>query len=183
MLDQKPFVIFLAAFETHVHKASVSLLPVLAEFQFTTLNLGRGAFLAFRLIGPLVPNNDFAGAVISFRNRSLEGSIFKRMIFDLDGQPFVAGVEGRPFRHRPRFQYTTELEAQIIVKPPGRMFLDDKNLSAFVSSLAARFGSLPKPSLFSVLAQAWHVSRIIEPGSLFLVLDGLGCPPGRAQKR
>ena len=47
------------------------------------------------------------------------------MVLDADGEAFFRRVETRPARHRPAFQDAIELQAEIEVKPPRPMFLDD----------------------------------------------------------
>jgi hypothetical protein len=48
------------------------------------------------------------------------------MVLGLDGEPLLAGIEGRSARHRPRFQDAVALQAEIVMQPARRMLLDDE---------------------------------------------------------
>jgi hypothetical protein len=48
------------------------------------------------------------------------------MVFYVDSQPLLARVPARLFWYRPALEYTVELQAEVIVKPPGGVLLHDK---------------------------------------------------------
>ena len=70
--------------------------------------------------------SDRAAAVLPSRNDALEPAIFERVVLDMDRQALLAGIEARPFRHRPALQHPVELEPEIIMQPARGMLLDDK---------------------------------------------------------
>jgi hypothetical protein len=53
---------------------------------------------------------------------SFEVAIIKRVIFDLDGEPFVMRVERRSFGHSPGFENAIQLKPQIIVQAVASCF-------------------------------------------------------------
>ena len=81
--------------------------------------------VALRRPGSAIPQHHLAAAVFPFRDRPFEAAIFQRMVLDADREAFFRRVETRPARHRPAFQKAIELQAEIEVKPPRPMLLDD----------------------------------------------------------
>ena len=127
VLDQQP-VAALAA-------EAIGLQPHQDPTPFKTL-AGQGKFEVAALQGifgslaPLgspvtpVPQLHRAAAILPLGYGPLEVAIVERMILDLDRQPLVGGIDGRPPGHRPGLEHSAEFEAQIIVQMAGRMFLD-----------------------------------------------------------
>src|SRR5216683_4135991 len=160
VFDQQPFILAGAASQSHQYEASIQFLAVQAKLQFAPLDLFGRAGASFGFISPLVPNNDLAGSVISRRNRSLKFAVFEWVIFHLDGQALVGWIERRPLRNGPGFQNSANLQAQIVVKPRGGVFLNDKDFLALVSGFPARFRSFGEPPLLSILGQRSHASAL-----------------------
>jgi hypothetical protein len=59
------------------------------------------------------------------------------MVFDVHGQPLLARNEARSFRHRPALQHAVEFQAEVIMQPPRRVFLDDIGIAGLPHALAA----------------------------------------------
>src|ERR1700730_1538047 len=92
MLDQEPLVLAAGFLKFHQNKAPAQLFAVEMEFQFSTSKLVARAQLTFRCVRTLIPNDDLSAPVLALGNGSLEGPIFKGMVFDLNRQPLGAGV-------------------------------------------------------------------------------------------
>src|SRR5208282_2240650 len=161
VLDQQPFPARLASSQLHQHETSVQFLAMQDEFQFATAKLLARRSLPYRLERAFVPNSYFARPVVSGRNRAVETSVLERMVFGLHRQPFVGRIERRAFWNGPRFQDPVDLETEIVVQPPGVMFLDDKPVPAASALLSPRFGSFLKFPLSPVFAERRH-GRIIN---------------------
>src|SRR5947207_661346 len=77
-----------------------------------------------------VPNDDFAAPVLTPWNGPLEVRVVDGMIFDLYGEAFLAENEARPFRNRPAFKDSVELEPKVVMKTARSVLLDDEPLAA-----------------------------------------------------
>jgi hypothetical protein len=66
--------------------------------------------IAFRNPVAAIPYDHRSGAILTLRNHPFEITIFERMIFDVNREPFVAGNETRPFGDRPTLQDAVEFE-------------------------------------------------------------------------
>jgi hypothetical protein len=60
------------------------------------------------------------------------------MIFDVDGQAFLAGNKTWAAGDRPAFKDSVHFETQIVVQPPGVMLLDDEAIALLASRLPLR---------------------------------------------
>ena len=105
--------------------AAMHALAVELDFQ---LAFGKIAarIIALRRPGPIVPKLHRAAAILALRYGALEGAIFQRVIFDLDGQPLRRRVERGDLRHRPGFVDAVELEAEIVMEPRRGVALNDE---------------------------------------------------------
>ncbi|MGY4642513.1 hypothetical protein ACVW07_000346 [Cellulomonas sp. URHB0016] len=92
--------------------------------QLAACDLGRGIVALVRLPGPAVPDDDVAPAVLARRDDALEVLVLERMVLDMDRHPSHVRVERRAARHRPADEHAVDLEAQVVVQPPGTMALD-----------------------------------------------------------
>src|SRR6266704_1041324 len=81
---------------------------------------------AFREPVTSIPEQHRAATVFTLGNRALEVTVVERMIFDLDGEPLVCGIEGGTPGNRPRLEYPIEIKSKVVVQPPGGMLLNDK---------------------------------------------------------
>ncbi len=84
MLDQQPLIFGLAAFQLDQHETSIQFFAVQTKLQLAALKLLCGAKSAFRFVSALIPDDDFAGAVVSFGNSSFKFAVVKRVIFHLN---------------------------------------------------------------------------------------------------
>src|SRR5438270_1547107 len=87
-----------------------------------------------------IPDQHRAAAILAFRNRAFERVVLDRMVFDMHGEPFFAGHEAGPARHRPAFHHAVELEPQIVMQAGGRMLLNDERIAAALDLATARLG-------------------------------------------
>ncbi len=55
----------------------------------------------FGLVGPMVPDSDLAGAVLSLRYVARERSVVQGVIFGVNGQVIRFGIEGEPLGQSP----------------------------------------------------------------------------------
>src|ERR1700730_18890834 len=90
--------------------------------------------LIFRwLILSKVPDHHRSGSVLARRNHTLEFRIFERMVLRPYRQALVRGVHRRPFGYCPGRQDPIYGQPEIIVKPGGIVFLNDKDAFAATS--------------------------------------------------
>jgi hypothetical protein len=78
------------------------------------------------------------------------------MIFHLNGQALVGGIEGGSLGNGPGFQDAADLQPEIVVQAGGGVLLDDKNFLAFAVGFPARLGRFGESPLASVLGQGRH---------------------------
>jgi hypothetical protein len=88
------------------------------------------------------------------------------MIFYLDGEPLVSGVERRPFGNSPGFEDAAYFEAQVVVEPCCCMLLNDKYFVVFASLLPARFRGLRKAAFSPIFREFSHSSHYSAPDSV-----------------
>src|SRR5512135_3072467 len=102
---------------------------------------------------PGVPDHHCSGSVTTLRNDSLKIRVLQWMVRDRDRQPFVMGIHRRTFRDSPRFEYSADLKAKIVVKPRGVMFVDNESLGmAAPHGWTPLMGVQPPPSaLYSLM--------------------------------
>ena len=94
-----------------------------------------------RLPGPPVPDDDVAAAVLAVGDHALEVEVLDRVVLDVDGQVTGRRVERRALRHRPADQHTADLEAEVVVEPPGSVALhDEAGRSRCAGALVRRLG-------------------------------------------
>ena len=115
------------AFQLLALEAELQVALLVAEFG---VELGRP--------GAAVPDHDRAGAIFARGDDALEAAVFERVIFDMDGQPLLAGDEARPLRHRPALQHAAEFEPEIVVRTAGSMLLDDIGIAGLALARLAR---------------------------------------------
>src|SRR3569833_834367 len=91
-----------------------------------------------------VPQHHMAGAILMRGNVTFESPIIEWMILNVHGQPFVGGIEARPFRYRPALERAAEFEAEVVVQTAGEMALDEvgPRLSACCSVFVVWFWCL-----------------------------------------
>src|SRR5208282_401944 len=99
---------------------------------------------------PAIPDHDGAAAIFASRDSALERVVLDRMVLDVDGKAFFAGVETRAARHRPALHHPVEFEPQIVMQPPCGMFLNHIAVTAAGTLPAARLRRHAELPLFSV---------------------------------
>ena len=92
LLEEEPLVFF--SLDSHqkpkafeLGSSQVKLDGALSE------SLCRVGFRPHTLVGSAIPDDDLAGSIFSRWNDPLEIEVFQGMIFHMDGQPFLFGVE------------------------------------------------------------------------------------------
>src|SRR5437870_3908736 len=86
--------------------------------------------LAVNIISSAVPNHHGSPAIVSFRNDSLKSFVFDRVIFDFDGEMFLALLPGKTFWNRPGFENALQLQSKIVMQSAGVVFLNHEPASA-----------------------------------------------------
>src|SRR5580700_2994382 len=118
------------------------------EFQMA---LGE-AFVRVALGMPVaaIPDHHGAAAIFASRDGALKAVVFDRMILDMDGEALFAGIEARPARDRPAFHDAVELEPQVIMQLPRRVFLNHITVAAAFFLAATRLRRDAELSLLAV---------------------------------
>jgi hypothetical protein len=70
-----------------------------------------------------------ARTVVAFRDMSLEFQILDRMVFRLDGEPLITGVERWSFAHRPGLEDAAYLQTKIEVEHGSVVLLHDEAMA------------------------------------------------------
>src|SRR5688572_27362126 len=121
--------------------------------------------IADRSPGSVVPDFDFPGSVLALRNFSFKGGVLQRMVLCLDRESSFPLLQARTFRHGPALENPIHLEAEIIVKSPGKMPLnhEDPAGSGSPSHERPRFRGAGEVALSAILPQGaragWALSR------------------------
>ena len=157
-LDQQPVVALFAGALAQAHEmpGAVQLAAVEVEGEMAFLE----TLVRIVVWGPsaAVPHHDRAAAILALRNGALEGVVFDRMIFDLDGKALLARHQTGTTRHRPAFHDAIEFEAQVVMQPCGRMLLDDKSVAALARHLAFGLGGDAEAALAVIGLEPRHRS-------------------------
>ncbi len=110
LLEQQPVLGLLARLrlESGQHPAAVQLLAGEPELQ----GAGGEALVdvVHRRPDAGIPDDHRPAAIFALRDHAFEVDIFERMIFGLDRQPLVVGIERGAFRHRPALEHITDLQ-------------------------------------------------------------------------
>src|SRR5690606_33144880 len=80
--------------------------------------------VAYRPPCPAIPQQDRSSAIISLGDDTLEGRIIDWVVLGSHCKPLVPRIEAGSPGHRPAFQDAVQFKPQIIVQPPGVVFLD-----------------------------------------------------------
>jgi hypothetical protein len=78
------------------------------------------------------------------------------MVFGLDGETLIGGIKRGALGNRPRSQDPFHFETEVVMKPRGAMFLDNKRVAGDSLNLAFRFRRLIEAAFAFVLLEA-HV--------------------------
>jgi hypothetical protein len=114
--------------------------------------------------GAAVLEHDGTAAILALRNCTFERAVIERMVFDMDREAFVGGVEAWPLCDRPALQHAIHFKAKIIVEAGGRVFLDQiamaGSLDGFFPRRLARLGEVTLGTIGGKLsAGGWHGNR------------------------
>ena len=124
VLDEQPFLARLGlagAFGAHQRPDAAELVAVQLEEE-----LALQEPLLRRLQGDpaaAVPHDGRSGAVVAVGDHAFVVGVFDGMVFDLHRHPLLRRVRREAPRHRPGHQHPVHLQAEIVVQPPGRVFL------------------------------------------------------------
>ena len=99
LLDQEPLIL-LALFQFDQREFAIELAAVENETQPPALQPFFNKLFVFvpvrhagSLVSALIPDHDRAGSVVAGRDDSFEAPVVEGMIFDVDGQAFIIGIE------------------------------------------------------------------------------------------
>jgi hypothetical protein len=90
------------------------------------------------------------------------------MIFDVNGETFVRGIQGRPLGHGPGLQYAIHFQAKVVVQTSRVVTLDDKGIVTLAWRSATRFRAVTLRPFPTVFAQRVHLTSI---GELLLIVQ------------
>lgn len=91
------------------------------------------------LIFAKVPHDDFARAIFSVRQGSLEQKVVDRVVRNMDREAPYVGIFTWALRHRPRDEDGANFQSEVIVEAPSPMFLDPESVSRALGP-RSRFG-------------------------------------------
>jgi len=103
----------------HEHEPATQLLALQIEMQLTGLDRTPGILAVARPPGAGVPDDHIAAPVPAHRDDALEIEVVQRVVLDMKCRAAHHGIERGPFGHRPADQHPVDLQAQVVVQPPG----------------------------------------------------------------
>jgi hypothetical protein len=113
VLDQEP-VCVLASFPIVGHadqdKSAVQPIALQRELEIALRQRLLGGLRSLRFPITAIPQHDRAAAILTLGDRPFEVAIIERMIFNLDGKPFVTRVERGTFGQSPGFETAQDLK-------------------------------------------------------------------------
>src|ERR1700730_1061490 len=106
MFDEQPVRSLSSApiaviFHPHENPATAQALALQGKFELARFQGLLGRLVASRNPVAAVPELHRAAAVFAFGNRAFEITVIERMIFDLNGEPLVGGIQGGASGHSP----------------------------------------------------------------------------------
>ena len=125
MLDQKPIYPLFAFSLAHPgqNPAAVKFLTLQGEVQLA-FPICALSILAIPMAA--IPDHYGATAVLAFWDRAFKVTVIQRMVFDLDREALVVGVEGRALGDGPGFEDPVKFEPQVVMQVRCRMLLNDE---------------------------------------------------------
>ena len=117
------------------------------------------SWVALRLPASLVPDDHSAAAVLALRDHALEGEVFHRVVFGMDGKSLLAGHEAWAAGDRPALQDAVELKPQVILEPRRIMLLHAEAVASQILDLALGFCRLREIPLLAVSQQRVGCAR------------------------
>lgn len=178
VLDHQPFIPFFAVFEFDEGEAAVEFFAVEGELDFTAHDLFGGVEIAFGLEDAAIPNHDRASAVAAFGNVAFKIGVVEGMIFGLDGETLIVGIQRRAFGDSPGLQGAVHGKTKIVVEAACGMLLDDKRWLGCGGRIGTgRFGGAIELALFMILGELirFRHGGILTQGcrrALYVVFSG-----------
>ena len=120
--DQQPLLLLARQMGAKQAPAAAELFALQFETQAPAFVVFPG--VAFGQPQAPVPDDHVTGAVVPLGNVAFETGVVQRVILDVHGQAFHAGIEGWPLGNRPAFQGAIEFQAKVVVQVAGVVFLD-----------------------------------------------------------
>src|SRR5439155_157440 len=136
-LEENPLARFAAA--PHQHPFAFEFFAPENEMQLPFLPAFLRCFGIDHLVRAVIPNNDFAGAVVPFRDDAFKFAVVDRMILRLHSQTFLGGIERRTFGDRPRSKDASHFKPEVVVEASRVMLLDNEAVPASFFYGAGRF--------------------------------------------
>jgi hypothetical protein len=84
------------------------------------------ASIADGLPSTAIPNDDCPSPILAFGDCPLEVPVLERMVLDMNRETLLARDQAWASGHRPTLEDPVHLQPEVVVKPAGGMFLDDK---------------------------------------------------------
>jgi hypothetical protein len=126
-LNEQPLLIL--PLHAHEMKLPAKFFATKDNAAFPRLNLLDEVSRCNKLIVSTVPNHDIAGPVIALGNMPDEMQILDRMVLHPHGEAFLSGIERRTFGDRPRLEYSSSFDPEVVMETRGVVLVDDKPLS------------------------------------------------------
>ena len=158
-LDEQPLLLFFMRARAHAHEvpAPFQPLPIEREIKMALgVSLSR---IAFGQPASLVPDDHGAAAVLALRDHALEGEVFHRVVFGVDGKPLLAGHQARAAGDGPALQDPVELKPQVVMQPRRVVLLHAEAVASRMPDSAFRFCRLPEIPLLAVSQQCVGCAR------------------------
>ena len=170
--DQQPILVAVAIASAHSHQVPAAVEFFAVEHEIEVPFCVALVRIAFSNPVAAVPDHHRTATVLTLRNGALERIVFDRMILDVHSKPFFARIEARPPRHGPALHHAIEFEAEIVMQPPRRVFLDHIAISDAVAFAAARLSGDAEFPFLTVKFEGHDAS--IRAGDLFRCQNDLG---------
>jgi hypothetical protein len=91
-----------------------------------------------------------ARAVVAFGDVPLEFQVLHGVVFGLDGEPLVAGVQRRPLADGPRLEDAAHLQPEVEVEHRGVVLLHDEAVTVDFRHFPARLRRAAEVSLLVI---------------------------------
>jgi hypothetical protein len=112
-------------------------------------------------IGPGIPHDHRAGAVLALGDDALKPGVLERMILDANRKPLHARIRRRTLGYGPRLQHTPHLQPEVVVVAARRMLLHDEHRSApRALAPARRLRTAAEVALGQVVRDRHRASRL-----------------------
>src|SRR5690606_1859942 len=76
-----------------------------------------------------IPDDNRPAAIFALRDGAFKVAIVERVVLDMDSQPLFGRNKARTTGDCPACKHPIDLQPQIIVQPPGCMFLNDETVA------------------------------------------------------